>query len=314
VALLVGCTNGNSSGVLEGVAPVPVNVDVSGETTLQPSDLPEGVRSLRFGITPYLNQQVIREQYKPVAEYLARTLGIKVELFVAKSYQEHIERIVGGELDIVSLSPLSYVSAMTANPKIQIFAHELAHGNTSFSSYVMVPSESSFATLEELKGRRMVFVDELSTSGFLFPYAAFLNNGVDPETDFSQIRFAGSHLQAIVELSLGNADAIATGSGMLEEAAKHKYSTGPIDIGDFRILFKAGRIPFDAVCAREGFPRSGVKKLQAAFVRLNTRTPQGRRVLSRTAGISGFIPAVDSLYDVVRRTLKQVVDHRGNRR
>jgi len=312
--LVLGCTGADREGALENVVFEPATITLEGDLRLLPRDLPKGLTTLRFGVTPYLSQEVIRRQFEPVAVYASRHLGMKVELDISRSYEEQVRRVVAGELDIVLLPPLSYIMAKRGSPKLQVVAQELARGNTTFSSYIVVPADSSFMTLADLKNRRMVFVDEFSTSGFLFPYSVFLNNGIDPEKDFSQVRFAGSHLQAIAELSLGSADAIAIGSGMLAEAAKHKFSSGPIDPAEFRILFKAGRIPFDGICVRDGFPASGVRKIQETFIRLNTRTPPGRRVLSRTAQINGFIPVTDEAYGVVREILKQVEEHRGKNR
>ena len=62
----------------------------------------------------------------------------------------------------------------------------------------------------------------------------------------------------------------------------------------------------------EEFTDSGLKKLQAAFANLNTRTERGRQALRNTAQITGWIPTSDETYDAVRNVKTTVQEHLKN--
>lgn len=270
---------------------------------LQAVDLPAEQTRLRLGITPYLARQQMYHQFQPLADALAADTGVPVDLVLADSYESLVQRVALGSVDLALLSPLSYVEARQRDAKLQLLARTLSYGSVDYSSYVLVRADDPAQSLTDLKNRRIAWVDALSTSGFLFPYAAFLDHGMDPEVDFAAVVWAGTHSAALHMLLDGRVDAAAVSSGTLAE--------DPIgSIAEVRILYKAGRIPYDALCARSGLPASGARKIAVAFQRLDTRTRHGREVLAHAPGISGWIAAADEDYRDVRATAEQVEAHR----
>jgi phosphonate transport system substrate-binding protein len=177
----------------------------------------------------------------------------------------------------------------------------LSFGATTYSSFFVARSEARIATLDDLRRRRVAFVDERSGSGFLFPYAALMRHGIDPEKDLEMV-FTGSHDRSIDMLIKGKVDAAAVSSGTLNNARRGEV----IGVGSLRILHKAGRIPYDALCTIGAIPESGARKIAAAFGRLNTRTPEGREALYRARGLTGWVRVEDRRYDEIRKVLSTV--------
>jgi len=279
---------------------------VLADLKLHPGDLPPYTRVLRFGVTPFLDEEAMRTYFGPVTQHLEEVLGLSVELVILRDYLEQIDAAVAGRIDIFSLSPLSYVLARERMPDLKLLATQLGQGASSYSSFVIVRADDPARGLTDLVGRRIAFVDRLSASGYLFPWAAFIDAGVDPVSAFSHSRFSGSHSQALADLVAGEVDAACTGSAPLVGSRVGWEKEGAAYRGGLRILHKAGRIPYDAICARVGMSRSGTDKIAAAFTSLSTREPRGRAVLSSALGISGWIPGEDSRYDSVRRVRVRV--------
>ena len=75
---------------------------------------------------------------------------------------------------------------------------------------------------------------------------------------------------------------------------------------EVKILATAGRIPYDAVCARGDMPRTGATKLAALFQGIDTRSVQGRAVLAKIPGISGWYGSSDAEYDDVRTAVREL--------
>jgi phosphonate transport system substrate-binding protein len=263
--------------------------------------MPPGQHGLRLGITPYLTKAELVAQMSPIAADVSATTGVPVEVVIAETYEDLVKSIVAGTVDVALLSPLSYVMARQRDPGLQLLARTLSYGTTDYSSYIIVRASDPAEDLTGLKGRDIAWVDVLSASGYLFPYAAFLKQHVDPATDLHVI-WAGTHTAALRAVIEGRVAAAAISSGTLAEDR-----TG--GAGDIKILHKAGRIPYDALCARTGLPAGGVRKLAAAFQGLDTRRRHGREVLARAIGISGWIAAQDSDYDQVRTVLTEVEAH-----
>jgi phosphonate transport system substrate-binding protein len=269
----------------------------------QPVDLPAEQTRLRLGVTPYLARHLLHAQFQPLAAALQADTGVPIDLVVADTYESLVQRVANGTVDIALLSPLSYVEARQRDPKLQLLARTLSYGSIDYSSYIVVRAEDGYQTLRDLAGHAIAWVDPLSTSGFLFPYEAFLEAGLDPEHAFSHVEWAGTHTAALKALLDRRVDAAAISSGTLAED-----QTGAA--AEVRILYKAGRIPYDAVCARSGLPASGARKLAVAFQRLDTRTRHGRDVLAHAPGISGWVATTDDVYDEVRTVAAQVEAHR----
>lgn len=284
-------------------APVPPAHAV---LTLLPGDLPPGTQQLRLGITPYDAPDALRLQFQALAAHLTKTLGIPVVLHVAPTYAAMLDEVSEGRVDLALLSPLSYVLARRRAPGLELLARTLSFGATDYASFIVVRADSPATRLGDLRGRRVAGVDALSTAGFLFPFASFLDHGVDPDRDL-KLEFAGTHAAALAAVVNGKADAAAISSGTIASG----QDLSRVDLGEVRILYKAGRIPYDAVCARPGLPASGTHKIAWAFQGVDTRTRHGREVLARAPGLTGWIQGQDAAYDGVRRVLERYEAHRG---
>lgn len=298
---MAGCIRDDAEGSLAFSSDQLREIEPVGDTRLNEADLPKGKRYLTFSSTPYLGEEQIVRAFKPIARHLGERLGIEVRFELAKTYKELIERTAAGELDIIQLSPLSYVLARDQVKDLRLLASSLSFGATHYSSLFVVRSDAHSRTLSDLKQRRLAFVDERSGSGFLFPYAALLRSGIDPERDLEMV-FTGGHDRSIDLLIAGKVDAAVVSSGTLNNARRGEV----IGIGSLRILQKAGRIPYDALCTRGAIPESGARKIAAAFGRLNTRTAEGREALFRARGLTGWVSADDSIYDEIRQILAVV--------
>lgn len=61
--------------------------------------------TLNLGVYPYLSPSQIVEQFTPLGDHLARTLGRPVNLVSAPSFEKFIERTGAGEYDIIFTAP-----------------------------------------------------------------------------------------------------------------------------------------------------------------------------------------------------------------
>ena len=68
---------------------------------------PIGPKPLIFGFVPSAEADKIAENAQPMADFLARELGVPVKTFTSTGYSAMVEAMKGGQVDIGSLPPLA---------------------------------------------------------------------------------------------------------------------------------------------------------------------------------------------------------------
>jgi len=259
---------------------------------------PVAARDLKFGFTPVLGQDAERAEFEPLTSYLSDAIGQKVVLYVAKNYGDLRTQMEAGEVDIGSVSPFAYVDAVRGG-KIRIIAQSVIDGSATYRGIIVARKDSSLKSIADLQGKRFAFVDPKSASGYVYPRAMLIEKGINPDSFFKETIFAGDHKKVIAAVLDGQVDAGATYDTALGIA---KASGMPSD--NLVIIARTDPIPHDAIVVRIGLDEALAKKIQTALVDLD-KTEAGRRVIASShKKLSGHIIAVDSTFDVVRRTAK----------
>jgi len=130
------------------------------------------------------NPVIILMQDRLSAE-LKRPVVIEIKIF--KTYQEAQDALVFGDVDFARFGPVSYTLAKSRNPGIQLLAMENKKGSRSFKGVIVVRSDSSINSLQDLKGQSFAFGDSNSTIGRYLAQAELLEagiNGIDLESEY----------------------------------------------------------------------------------------------------------------------------------
>lgn len=255
-------------------------------------------RDLKFGFTPVLGQKAERAEFEPLTAYLSDAIGQKVVLYVAKNYGDLRTQMEGGDVDIGSFSPFAYVDAARGG-KIRIIAQSVIDGSATYRGIIVARKDSGLKTLTDLQGKRFAFVDPKSASGYVYPRAMLVEKGINPDTFFKEMIFAGDHKKVIGDVLDGRVDAGATYDNALGIAKASGMASD-----NLVIVASTEPIPHDAIAVRIGLDDALSKKIQTALVNLD-KTEAGRRVIAGSKKkLSGHVVAQDSTFDIVRRTAK----------
>lgn len=73
-----------------------------------------------FGVVP--DSQNTQGNYQPLADYIAKETGNKVEYKESSDYTALIQAAIAGQVDIASFSGFTYVTAKNSGAKITPFA------------------------------------------------------------------------------------------------------------------------------------------------------------------------------------------------
>ena len=162
-------------------------------------------------------------------------------------------------------------------------------GTLGYRSVLLVRADSPYQTLDDLRGRTLVFTERLSTSGFLIPYYELSQRGYDPSQFFGQLAFSGGHPQAVTAVLNKQADAGVTwtsgigdqGEGYSRGNLRRMVDLGALDMNDLRILWTSELIPADPQVVRKDLPQEAKEIYRDLLLNLAERD---RRCFERMVG------------------------------
>ena len=194
-----------------------------------------------------------------------KALGVPVKLFASRDYSGVTEGLLAGRLDAAGLGAAGYAGVFLQNPDAvePIATVEEKDGTLGYRSVLLVRADSPYRTLDDLRGRTLMFTERLSTSGFLIPYYELSEEGYDPGHFFGRLRFSGGHPQAVAAVLDGSADAGVTWTSGIGDHAKgysrgnlrRMVERGTLDMSNVRILWTSELIPEGPQVVRKDLPK-----------------------------------------------------------
>lgn len=247
-------------------------------------------REIIFGVNPFTNPKTIREMYYPIIKWACEKAGYSSRMVIVHSYDALTQALKEEIVDGGWFSPFAYVEARETLDNIIPIATPIVNGRASYDGYIITSRKSNIRSLKDLKGKRFGFVDPKSASGYLFSKYALLQEGINPDKDFKEVLFLGSHDNVIRAVLQGEIDAGATYNEALDRAKEQGT-----DISDIAIINTVKDIPKDAIVLLKRLPYDFVEKFKEAL--LSFKQPKG---------IQGFIEAKDERYDIIRKVKKTI--------
>ena len=259
----------------------------------------EPARVVRVAFTPSRDPTLLQEVAGEFAELFGKLSGFPVKAVVASDYAGVVEALRSRFVDIAFVHSVGYVYA-SREAGCRILAKATRRGAATYTARIFVRRESGIRTLEELRGRRIAFVDPTSTSGYIYPMVLLIKAGLvrnrDPKTFFREAVFAGAHDAALLALLNGTVDAAA-----VFDDAPQRLLPDKARAAELLVVAESAPIPNDGVCARQGLEADLVERLTQALLSLNR--PEHREILRRLYNIDGLVPARDQDYDPVREAV-----------
>ena len=161
------------------------------------------------------------------------------------------------------------------------------------------PGLACEADLSVMLGEEVLFVEEGSTSGYLYPSLQLKKAGIDYTSDITQ-RFAGSHDGVIAGLYNGDAK-----FGVTYDDARRTLRKTNADVGEKVIAFAiTEEIPNDVIAVRTDLPED-IKQQIYDILAEYIATDEGRAIMDEIYGWTDLVPAENSEFDVVREAAEE---------
>ncbi|MDP6418622.1 MAG: phosphate/phosphite/phosphonate ABC transporter substrate-binding protein [Candidatus Krumholzibacteria bacterium] len=277
-----------------------------------PASSQEGTpgRPIRIGFNGGSSPGIIKIKANAFAAFLEERSGLQIKPVIAGSYSLLIRDIGANQVDFAWLSPLGLIKAEeVADAKVLLKA--VRSGQPYYWSAVLVRKDSGIRKLGDLKDKRFAFTHLGSTSGYVIPKSSLLKEGIDPDTFFSEVLYAGGHGEVIRMVLDGRVDAGATfaddprgkiGSWTAEEFLPRE------EAAKLSTIFLSHPIPGDTFTATGKMYSTHpalVDKVVKAMVEMGNSRP-GQTILRDLYNIDSLEEARSKDYDPVREAYKRV--------
>jgi phosphonate transport system substrate-binding protein len=258
----------------------------------------EELKSLTFGILPYIPAVELVEKYKPLVDYLNQELSIPITINVTKNYKQHIQQVGENKFDISFIGGLPYVKVVEEYGKKRLLARYEMLNKPYFRSIIFVSAQSPIQTLKELTGKRFAFGNKNSTLSSLVPHYMLQQVGVKLE-NLANYDHLSTHEDVILSVLLGSCDAGAVAQEVFHEHQK-QYQ--------LRELALSPAISTHILLASDNLSDALFKKIQTALLNLK-KQPNAKSILTIiNKDMTGFVPVKDSDYDLLRNIVRTVAD------
>jgi phosphonate transport system substrate-binding protein len=259
---------------------VALGIGASGFATIQSAAATieqQPPTTVTIAIQPTAQAADIQAQGQQLEQFLEERTGYDIQIYVPLSYSGVIEALRFGQADVALMSAWpSYLAVNRANASLElaevreVIINDTLTDATYYFSYWVTRPDSPANNLEELRETRAAFPNPLSTSGYVMPMYALINQSliqvepeqeVDPESFFSEVLFAGGYAQAWEALRNGVVDVSIIAGDVSEELYFEV-------LNNTKVIHEQGPIPSHGVVFNNDIEPSVKENIKAALLEI----------------------------------------------
>jgi len=257
-------------------------------------------KEILIGLIPEMNVFKQQERFRPLAEYLTKKTGVKVNLTILSRYGNIIERFTVEKMDGAFFGSFTGALAVEKLGAEPIARPANLDGSSTYHGYLFVRKDSGIRGPEGMKGKKMAFVEKATTAGYIFPVAYLRQHGVkDYKTFFKEFYFTGSHDASIYAVLDRKADVGAAKHSIYDRVRK----TDPRVDKELVILAESAKVPSNGLCVRKGLDKGLQQNLKNALLNID-KDPEGKQVLERFGALK-FIETTREDYKIVSKLAQE---------
>ena len=255
-----------------------------------------------MAFVPSQQAQQVLTSAKPLADYIAKEIGVPVVAQVPTSYSAVTEGMTSGLVDVGWVGPLDYVIGHEQNGA-EPMTKSVRKGVAGYHAFIIAKKTSGISTIKDLKGKSFAFGDPVSASSNLYPRYYMKQNGIDPDKDLGKVANISNQTAIADAVCNGTVDAGAIYDDARTNAGADTACPGIMD--KTQIIFTTPLIPGDPQEVRHTLNSGQKTKLRAAFIKLGS-DPAMQKILMSLYTIERLDPAADADYQTIRDVVKAV--------
>ena len=252
------------------------------------------------------------KRWQPTAEYLSANIpGYRFILVPFENNSALNQAVSRGDFHFVLTNPASAVEH-TIRYKTRHIAtlsnKRQGKGYTKFGSVIFTRADrNDINTLQDLRGKTFMGVDEIGFGGWRVAWLELLNQKIDPYADFKELRFGGGIQPNVVNAVLnGKVDAGSVRTDMLERMA----AKGKIKLSDVKALNLQKSKDFPFLRSTDLYPEWSFSRTKTSDDMLANQvatlllTIQEDHLAAKKGKYTGWV--IPSNYNAVDKLLKEL--------
>jgi phosphonate transport system substrate-binding protein len=304
---LLDCVKQGSKYVWKVSAASPTTVAAAAATTVA-ATTEKWPDKLIFAPVPAENAAASLVTWGPLVKSLEKELGIKIEQVATSDYAGVIEGQLSNKIDLAMYGPFSYYLARQSGAKIEPVAVTVRDIGLppSYQSYLVTRANSPINSIGDVRGRKVCFVDNASTSGYLYPFAGLKEAGINPESDISAV-FAGGHDRSVTAVKAGTCDAGFAFDDMVNITAVER---GLIRSDEIKVVWRSKAIPNSPLAMSTNLPPSLKAKIKQVLPKLDSLYFKNNGFCPETGacnlgGSNAWVPVNEAFFQPIADVCKE---------
>jgi phosphonate transport system substrate-binding protein len=244
---------------------------------------------MSFGVIIWRSPTLTAQFWNPILRWISDRSAVPLQLKVAPTGPEHTAMVRRGELHFL-YSNHNFIKD-NERSGYRVFARPSGDAQ---SGEIVVLKDSEVSTLEDLKGREVVFPHVAAFLGYHLPMDALLRKGIEVK-----VLFAGNQEGAIAQLKAGRAVAAGVNAEVMRAFAQRENVA-------YRVLWSSDTFLNLALSSHPSVPAAKVAAVRDGFLHM-AHDPEGSKILATAATMLKlteplrFIAARDADFDNMRR-------------
>ncbi|AGH94969.1 phosphate/phosphite/phosphonate ABC transporter substrate-binding protein [Pseudobdellovibrio exovorus] len=256
---------------------------------------------ISIGILSGGNPQAVEKESLLLAQKLQNKLGSPIQVYIPKSPEAMVSAIKSKKVDLAILPSAVYVAA-DREASVKVLLKKTWNNGPFYYATFLTLANSKVKSLKDLKGKKVAFVDENSSSGYLYPRQELESQKINLK-EVNTV-FSGNHAASIEMLEAGKVDAVAVFADD-EKAKVSAWSRFAKNKGKkIRVLWVSEPIPNDPIIVRQDYYDKNAKIVHEIMYNLIETQHESSSDLVEVLGMSALMPATSRQYDSVREVFK----------
>ena len=255
-------------------------------------------------------------RYEPLAAYMKEKLGVDMKVQTASDYAGVVQALTAGHIQLARLGASAYASGyIDSNGGVEpIAVNAELDGSLGYNSVLIVRSDSTYQSLDDLKGKTLAWADPNSTSGYLVPMVSLKEAGIDPAAHFGKTVFSGGHEQSVIGVLNGTLDSAFTWTSKGDNAGQLRMmmDRGMLKREDLRVVWESPLIPNPLYAVPGNLPDDMKRDLQQFFLDMQKERPELAEAAAQ-GRTSGFVAATHKMYAPVVGAVQELRNSRRQR-
>jgi len=265
---------------------------------------PEPQPRLVIGLIPELNIFRQKARFRLLGEYLSRRVGAQVRFTVLSRYGNVIDNFRAEGMDGAFFGSFTGALAIERLGVVPLARPVNLDGSSTYHGQIFVRRSGGIRGVEQLRGKRMAFVDRATTAGYVFPLAWLRERGIHRIVGFfAEYYFTGSHDAAINAVLNGEADV-----GAAKHSVYDRVRAGyPRLDEELLVLADSPPVPSNGLCVRRDLDPALQRRLRQALLGLH-EDPLGAAVLRQIGALRYIETSAEDYRPVLEMARKAGID------